>query len=135
MTQMSGCKRSAMPSPGGRTRKDEDSRSRSVTDHALSVRSRACAVARAQPLHHHRNERENAERHEGAEKLRRERRLHVEFEPAIRATRRKAGLVGGLLGGDHAVEAGTDEGKCEGDGDDTEGGACQKGGGGAPAKR
>src|SRR5262249_8583797 len=31
----------------GRTRKDEDSRSRSVTDHALSVRSRACAVVRA----------------------------------------------------------------------------------------
>src|SRR5262249_30327736 len=31
----------------GRTRKDENSRSRSVTDHALSVRSRAPAVVRA----------------------------------------------------------------------------------------
>src|SRR6516164_11839077 len=38
--------------------------------------------ARAQPLHHDRNERENTERHECAEKLRRERRLHVELEPA-----------------------------------------------------
>src|SRR5262249_56828091 len=73
---------------------------------------------RAQPLHHHRNERENTERHEGAEKLRRERHLHVEFEPAIGAARREAGLVGGLLRGDHAVEAGADEGKREGDRDD-----------------
>src|SRR5262249_59279610 len=47
MTQMSGCKRSAMPTPddGGRMRKDEN-RARSVTDHALSDHSRACAVER-----------------------------------------------------------------------------------------
>src|SRR5262249_1591202 len=43
--------------------------------------------ARAQPLHHDRNERENPQRHKRAEKLRRERRLHVELEPAIGASR------------------------------------------------
>src|SRR5215475_767609 len=104
ITQMSGCKRSAMPSPGdarGKTRIVDRAASRITHYPSARVRRRPCA----QPLHHHRNERENAERHEGAEKLRRERRLHVEFEPALLPTRRKAGLVGGLLGRDHAVAA------------------------------
>src|SRR5262245_5973813 len=124
MTQMSGCRRSAMASPG-----DARGKTRIVDRHGsriIRALARVRRRARAQPLHRHRNERQNAERHEGAEKLRRERRLHVEFEPAIGATRREAGLVGGLLGGNHAVEAGADEGKCEGDGDDTERGRCHE---------
>src|SRR5262249_65949 len=96
---------------------------------------RARRGPRRKRLRHHRNERENAERHGGAEKLRRERRLHVEFEPAIGAARREAGLVGGLLRGDHAVEAGADEGKREGDGDDAERGRRHEGRERDPAQR
>src|SRR5215831_9445271 len=156
MTQMSGCKRSAMVLPRAavqmaphrplpRKREREQTEFAARTDRVSSSTGQISRIIRAlarvrrrpraQPLHHHRDERENAERHEGAEKLRRERRLHVEFEPAIGAARREAGLVGGLLRGDHAVEAGADEGKREGDGDDAERGRRHEGRERDPAQR
>src|SRR6266481_3588818 len=44
----------------------------------------------------------------------RERRVHVELEATIRASRRQARPVGGLLRGDHAVEPSADKRKYEG---------------------
>src|SRR5215472_5934071 len=162
MTQMSGCKRSAMPSPRAgvqmapyrplprlrgrdregarnmkalqvtpsptlpRKREREQTEFAARTDPITSPKGQMSRMirplarvrrrARAQPLYDDGNERENTQRHERAEKLRRERRLHVELEPAVGPSRREARLVGGLLRGDHAVEAGADEGKCEGGG-------------------
>src|SRR6266511_3672409 len=78
----------------------------------------SCACAPS--FHHDRNEREHAERRQRSEKLRRERRVDVELEPAVGAAGREAGLIGGLLRGDHAVEAGAEEGKYEGRRDDAE---------------
>src|SRR5262249_60961406 len=69
--------------------------------------------ARPQPLHHHREKGEHAKRRQCADKLRRERGVHVELEPAIGAARRQAGLIGGLLRREHAVEALAYESKYE----------------------
>src|SRR5262245_14268117 len=110
ITQMSGVRQSAISRL--------DSTATASPGSRRSSQRTGDARARLQPLHHHRNERENAERRERGEKLRRDRAMHVELEPAIRAPRRQARPIGGLLRVDHAVEARTQESEDEGGGND-----------------
>src|SRR5262245_42515548 len=103
------------PAGGGGSRPSSPPALRGMRPNSCMIGPLACTpCARAQAPHHDRNEREDAERGERADELRRERRFDVKLEAAIGAPRRQARSVCGLLRGDHAVEARTDEGKYEG---------------------
>src|SRR5262245_23891850 len=119
ITQMSGVKQSAISCLDSTTAASPGAR--------RSSQRTGDACARLQPLHDHRNQRENAERRERGQKLRRDRAVHVELEPAIGASRRQAGLIGGLLGLDHAVETRAQESEDEGGGNDPERGSGSEG--------
>ena len=70
--------------------------------------------ARPQPPHHHRNKCQDAKCHKRSHNFGRDRGPEVEIEPAVRSSRRHTGLIGGLLRGHDAVEAGAHEREGEG---------------------
>src|SRR5262245_55195745 len=112
ITQMSGVKQSAISCL--------DSTAAASPGSPRSSQRTGDACTRLPPLHDHRHERENAERRERGQKLRRDRVMHVELEAAIGAPPRQARPIGGLLGLDHAVEARTQESEDKGGRNDPE---------------